>query len=709
MKKLLTLLVALILVAPKAMADEGMWLLPLIEKLNYSKMRDMGLKLTAEEIYSINEKSIKDAIMIFGRGCTGEVISSNGLLLTNHHCGYEAIQQHSTVKHDYLENGFWAMSHQEELPTPGLSVKFIKGITDVTKAMTKGVHKAKTEQDRRNIIAKNTKRIISKTSTKEFPNSSVIVKEFFGGNQYIMFIVQEFNDVRMVGAPPSSIGKFGGDTDNWMWPRHTGDFAIFRIYADQDNNPAQYSKDNVPYNAPRHLKISLNGVQENDFAMILGFPGSTQRYMTSFEVEERMNISNASKIYVRGVRQGILMADMIADPKVKIQYSNKYAYSSNFWKNSIGMNKALIKLDVKGDKEELEREFTAWAKSDPARNDKYSNTISLIQKAIEGRESEYNALMYYIEAYRTSIEIFSISNAVNAYAQSSQFDIEKAKKVISDFYKNYNMPTDKKVTAAMIELFQKSVPAEFQPKEFNLLIDKAGSIQAFVDELFANSIFASEEKALAAILNLNKETLSKDIAVVSSEMINKEIARYQKDIAKYNDMLTEGHRLFIAGLFEMNPEKPYHPDANFTLRMTYGRVKPYSPKDGVIYDYITTLKGVIEKEDPKNAYDFTVHPKLKELYNAKDYGRYAKKGEELATCFITDHDITGGNSGSPTLNAKGELIGTAFDGNWEAMSGDIAFEHNLQRTIVCDIRYVLFIVDKFAGATHLIEEMDIVD
>lgn len=709
MKKLLTLLVALILVAPKAMADEGMWLLPLIEKLNYNKMRDMGLKLTAEEIYSINEKSLKDAIMIFGRGCTGEVISSKGLLLTNHHCGYDAIQQHSTVEHDYLKDGFWAMSLPEEIPTPGLSVKFIKKIVDVTEAITKGTHRAKTEQARRDIIAKNTKKLISKTSTKKFPGSFAMVQEFFGGNQYIMFIVQEFNDVRMVGVPPSSIGKFGGDTDNWMWPRHTGDFSIFRIYADENNNPAKYSKDNVPYNAPRHLKISLKGVQENDFAMILGFPGSTQRYMTSFEVEERMNLSNNIRIYVRGVRQDILMEDMIADPKVKIQYSSKYAYSSNFWKNSIGMNKALTKLDVKGDKEKLEKDFNAWAKSDPARNDKYANATTLIKNAVEGRKNEYNALLYYNEAYNTSVEIFSIAGIINQFAKSNKFNVEKAKEIISEFYKNYNMPTDKKVTAAMIELFQKSVPAEFQPKEFNALIEKNGSIQAFVDNLFENSVFASEEKALAAIENINNKPISDDIAVIANGMVKKEAIKYQKDIAKYNDMLKKGHRLFIAGLIEMKPEKAYYPDANFTLRMTYGKVAPYSPKDGVIYDYTTTLAGVIEKEDPKNPYEFTVHPKLKELYNAKDYGQYAEKCGEVITCFITDHDITGGNSGSPTLNAKGELIGTAFDGNWEAMSGDIAFEPALQRTIICDIRYVLFIVDKFAGATHLIEEMDIVN
>ena len=700
-------MVALLFVAPKVKADEGMWMLQLIEKLNYNKMRHMGVKLSAEEIYSINENSLKDAIMIFGGGCTGEVISPEGLLLTNHHCGFGAIQQHSTVEHDYLKDGFWAMSRSEEIPTPNLSVKFIKRIVDVTDAATRGAHKAKSETDRAAIIAKNIEKIEKKAPIKDIVGASVIVKPFFGGNQYIMFVIQEFKDVRMVGAPPSSIGKFGGDTDNWMWPRHTGDFSMFRIYADKDNNPAEYSKDNVAYKAPKHLKISLKGVKENDFSMIMGFPGSTQRYMTSFELVERMNISNAIRIYVRGIRLGLLLEDMVADPKVKIQYASKYAGSSNYWKNSIGMNQALTKLNVKADKEAIEKKFNSWAKSDPARNDKYGNALSLINKAVEGRKDESTAITYYGETVGSSVEILSIANIVNQLASSDKFTEEKAKSYIADFYKNYNLPTDKKVAVAMIEILIDKVNEQFIPAEFTAMVDECGGVQGFVDKLYASSAFTTEAGALKAY-QAGKEVVAKDMAVEVATIFNKKRAELSKSIEQYVDMFTEGHRLYIAGLLEKDPEKAYAPDANFTLRMTYGKVLPYSPKDAVEFDYVTTLKGVIEKEDPNNQYEFSVPAKLKELYNNKDYGQYAEEGKDVVTCFIADLDITGGNSGSPTMNANGELIGCAFDGNWEAMSGDIAFEHDMQRCIVVDIRYVLFIVDKFAGATHLIEEMDIV-
>ncbi len=706
MKKLLSLLVAAFMFAPIAKADEGMWLLPFLQKLNQSKMQKMGLKLSAEDIYSINQNSLKDAIMIFGGGCTGEVISSEGLLLTNHHCGYGAIQQHSTVEHDYLKDGFWAMNRAEEIPTPGLSVSFIKRIEDVTESVLKGVKDSMTETERFEAIDKNIAKLVKKTSTKEFPSSRVMVKDFFGGNQYILFIVQTFKDVRMVGAPASSIGKFGGDTDNWMWPRHTGDFSMFRIYADKDNNPAEYSKDNQPYKAPKHLKISLKGVQEDDFAMIMGFPGSTQRYMTSYELEERMNISNKSKIHVRGIRLELLMEDMMKDQKVKIQYASKYAGSSNYWKNSIGMNQALTKLNVKADKEKIEREFNAWAKSEPARNDKYGNALDLIKKAVDGRKEGFYALNYYIETLRSSVEILRIAGMIDSYMSNKNYNEERAVKAITDFYKNYNMPTDKKVAVAMFKLFKENIADKFQPAGLNEMIAKAGSIEKFVDELYANSTFISKEKAIEALSN--KELVSGDMAVAISKMVGEKVKELANDIAQFNEMWEKGHRLFIGGLLEMNPDKAYAPDANFTIRLTYGKVKPYSPRDGVVYDYTTTLKGVIEKEDPNNAYEFTVPQKLKDLYNAKDYGQYAKAGEDVVTCFIADLDITGGNSGSPTLNANGELIGAAFDGNWEAMSGDIAFEHDLQRCIVVDIRYVLFIVDKYAGATHLIEEMDIV-
>lgn len=712
MKKILLLLVAFSMITAKAKADEGMWLLPFLKNLNYKDMQKAGVKISAEDIYSINNSSIKDAILIFGGGCTGEVISDQGLVLTNHHCGFGSIQQHSSIENDYLKDGFWAMKQSEELPTPGLSVTFIKEIQDVTKEVLKGTKDSQTEDERKEAIS-NAIKTISKKATEQFSKKykgiSVSVREFFGGNQYILFVSQRYPDVRMVGAPPSSIGKFGGDTDNWMWPRHTGDFSLFRIYADKDGNPASYSAENTPLKPVKSLPISIKGVKENDFAMIIGFPGATQRYMTSYELDERMNITNKNRIHIRGIRLNLLMEDMSTDPKVKIQYASKYAGSSNYWKNSIGMNQALTKLNVKSNKQDLEKQFTDWANSDPKLKAKYGEALELIKKAVTGRWDLRNAASYYSEAITSSIELASIASSMAVLTSTpTQKQIEGLKSRIESFYKDYNLPTDKKVALAMINDFNKNVTPQYQLKELNDLIAKYGSAEKLVEQMYTNSPFVSKEKALEFVSNPDLNTLKEDIAYIIGTSARKNAQELNKQMASFNEMYNKGNRLFIAGLLEMNKDKSYYPDANSTIRLTYGKVLPYEPRDGVVYNYATTLKGVIEKEDPNNQYEFSVPEKLKELYKNKDYGQYAANGEDVVTCFIADLDITGGNSGSPTINANGELIGSAFDGNWEAMSGDIDFEENMQRCIIVDIRYVLFIIDKYAGATNLINEMNIV-
>ena len=695
-------------------ADEGMWLLPLIKQLNEKQMKQMGAKLTAEDIYSINKNSLKDAVVIFGRGCTGEVISDQGLVLTNHHCGYGAIQQHSTVEHDYLKDGFWAQSLQEEIPTPGLTVTFLIRIEDVTKQVLDSVSGIKSE-DERDMKAATVGKAIAEKATAGTGYSGM-VRSLFGGNTYYLFVYETYTDIRMVGAPPSSIGKFGHDTDNWMWPRHTGDFSIFRIYAGKDGKPAAFSQDNVPLKPRKHFPISLKGIKKNDFAMIMGYPGSTDRYMTSYEVNENLHLSNPNRIFVRGVRQDILMKDMQADEAVNIMYASKYASSSNYWKNSIGESKGLKRLRVFEKKQAQESAFTAWVKQSPDRIEKYGNALNLIQSAVEGRKDLSNAQQHLSECLLSSIEILSPARLSATYMgkikKAADADkpalVAEWKKALEGIYKYLNMPTDKKVALSMVKVYRNRVGAAYLP-EFYKQIDSVygGNSDLYINNLYEKSVFASQASAMAFVENPSQEVLDNDPAVKMSGEVIKVLREIGAKIAPFEADYDKGHREYIAGILEMEPTKAHYPDANFTMRMTYGKVLDYVPMDGVHYDFKTTLKGVMEKEDPDN-WEFVVDPKLKELYNAKDYGRYGVNGE-MPLAFISTNDITGGNSGSPVINGKGELIGTAFDGNWEAMSGDIAFEPELQRTISVDIRYTLFIIDKFAGAKRLINEMTIVE
>ena len=707
MKKILSLLAA-VCVTFSAAADEGMWLLPYLQKMNIKTMKERGCKLSAEEIYSVNHSSLKDAVVIFGGGCTGEIVSPEGLLFTNHHCGYASIQQLSSVEHDYLKYGFWAMSQAEELPAPGLEVRFIRRIADVTAEVMGNVPSIASQEEYERITDENIE-ALEKRLGDENPGMEILVRDFFGGNQFFAFVMEVYKDVRLVGAPPSSIGKFGGDTDNWMWPRHTGDFSIFRVYAGADNRPAEYSPENRPYKAEKFLKISLDGVGENDFAMIMGFPGSTERYATSYEIDNLLKVENPQRIFIRGERQAILWKDMIADDAIRIQYASKYARSSNYWKNSIGMSRGIEKLDVKARKEAQEASFQAWAGKNTLPQEGYIDALEKIRSAV-GEMSPLGASRQYLsEAFLSAVELLTPARSfIDMQRMEVKAEIKDPAAVrerLSAWYKDYSPSTDRKVAKRMLAIARENMKE--LPSFYAEVVDKefGGDIDACVDYLYDHSLFTSEEKVMALLDDYAPEKIASDPAVVMARSVMEQYKRLSEALEEPMKRYDEGHRKYIAGLMLQQPKKAWAPDANFTIRLTYGRVLPYSPADGIEYSYYTTLKGVMEKEDPANPQEFFVPGKLKELYAAKDFGRYANAKGELPVAFLADCDITGGNSGSPVLNDRGALIGLAFDGNWEAMSGDVAFEPELQRTIAVDIRYVLFIVDKFAGAGWLLDEL----
>ena len=715
-KKVIPIIIALFFVVqPSVKADEGLWLPFMIERLNYQDMQEKGLQLTPEEIYSINHSSLKDAVIVFGGGCTGEVVSDQGLVLTNHHCGYSYIQKHSSVEHDYLTDGFWAMSKEEELSNPGLTAKFLVRIEDVSERVNKELSEEMTPDERNKKISALSKALEKEATEETYYDATV--RSFFKGNEFYLFVYNTYKDVRMAGAPPSSIGNFGGDTDNWMWPRHTGDFSMFRVYTAPDGSPAEYDEENVPLEPAHHFEISLDGVKEGDFSMIMGYPGGTDRYLTSHGVKQAINKKNPTIVNIRDKKLEVMKKAMDASSKVRIQYATKYARTANYWKYFKGQTKGLKRLKVADKKEKLEKDFRKWVNSKESRKQKYGSALENMEKGYELREHLIIPQIYFSEAVYRGPEIFTLamSNFLRLHKQleddADEEKIEKSVEAIKgrldSHFKDYHAPLDKKMLGAMLEMYYHNVPKFQQPdllakyyKKYN------GDFMAAAEKIFDQSDLDTKEGVLDLLDNPKARKIRKDPALELVKAFYETYQEVNKDADKAEELLSEGYRKFVAGLREMNPGKQYYPDANFTMRLTYGTVSGYEPADAVHYEFYTTLDGVMEKEDPDDE-EFIVPEKLRKLYEQKDYGRYGENGK-MVTCFLTNHDITGGNSGSPVLDAKGRLTGIAFDGNWEAMSGDIAFEPELQRTISLDIRYVLFVIDKFAGATHLVEEMDLV-
>jgi len=721
MRKLILSLTIIFCLPLSNMADEGMWLPSQIKQLMlYEQMKVLGLELSPEDIYDINNSSIKDAIVaINGGSCTGEIISPQGLMLTNHHCAYGVVQALSSVENDYLSDGFWAMSPDEEMHVQDYQVSFLVRMEDVTSRFQEVLSEDMTAQQRQSIVAELSNQIAEDAQAETGYEASV--KSFYSGNEFYLFFYEVYEDVRLVGIPPESIGKFGGDIDNWMWPRQTGDFALFRVYAAPDGSPAEYSEDNVPLEPRHHLPVSLDGVQEGDFSMVFGFPGSTDRFLTSYGVEMQLDINNPTRVAIRDRRLKIIKGDMEGDPQIRIQYASKYARVSNYWKYFIGQSQGLKNLNIVEEKRELEQKFRDWVAEMPEERAAYDTVLQNIQAAYEQLHNYQTSYIYLTEAvYGTEILPFAYRfNALERLLQQDT-DSEAVQAKIDEltaslheaadaFYEDYNPPTDKKVFAALLKMYHENAPENQQPNIFKQVEKKYdGVFEQWAEVLYQESVFTNYDRLMGFLDDPKLKELQGDpaFAAIQSFMNN-----YYEKIAPtlrqtYGD-LENNNRLFVQGLRKMNPERAYYSDANSTMRLTFGTVQPYEPRDGVLYQYYTTLEGVMEKKDPDDD-EFQVPDKLTELYKEKDYGPYALEDNTMPVNFISDNDITGGNSGSPVINGKGYLVGTAFDGNWEAMSGDIAFEDELQRCINVDIRYTLFIIDKFANAGHLVDEMTLV-
>lgn len=716
MRKLNLVLLLTVFIYGWAAADEGMWLPSLIHKLNISDMQRMGLGLSAEQIYSINNSSLKDAVVALDRGsCTAELVSKDGLLLTNHHCGFGEIQSHSSVEHDYLQDGFWAMSRKEELPNPGKSVTFLISVEDVTSKVLAEVTDATSEDERIRIVRKASAEL--EKNAKGDTHYETYVRSFFAANRYYLFVTETFKDIRLVGAPPQALGKFGGDTDNWMWPRHTNDFSMFRIYCGPDGKPADFSPENIPYQPKHFLPVSIKGIEKGDYAMVMGYPGRTNRYETSFGVKSTMDVTNEVRIEVRRELLGIWSEYMSTSQKARIQYASKYARSSNYYKYSIGQNNGLTNLKVIDKKQAIEKDFTAWVNEESKRKEKYGKALSLIENSYKNVEED-KARAYLGEALLRGPEIFMFANRAQSLVdllekpEENKEKIERItsamKKSMDDYFKDYDAATDQNVVGTLLELYAEKTAVKYHPAFFSTVQKKyKGDFEKYAEKLFESSVFDSKEELAAFLEKPSLKVLKKDMAVISAADIFAKFREMSEKAGEVQKMKSEGERLFVAGLMEMQTDKVFYPDANSTMRLTYGQVLDYEPRDGVIYNYYTTTDGYLEKEIPGDD-EFDVPARMKQLLTEKNYGKYADKDGSLRACFITNNDITGGNSGSPVINGNGELIGIAFDGNWEAMSGDIAFEPDLQRCINVDIRFVLWVIDVYAGATHLVDEMQIV-
>ena len=701
-------------------ADEGMWMLTDLKKQNAAVMQDLGLDISIDKVYCPDSISLKDAVVHFGGGCTGEVISAEGLVLTNHHCGYQYIQQHSAVEHDYLTDGFWAMSREQELPCEGLTITFIDRILDVTDYVQEQLKKDEDPEGLNYLspsyLSTVAKRFAKKENIKTDDFAVLELKPFYGANKYYLFVKTVYKDIRMVGAPPSSIGKFGADTDNWMWPRHCGDFSIFRIYASKDGKPANYAADNVPLKVKKHLAINMNGIKEGDFTFVMGFPGRNWRYMISDEVEERMQTTNFMRDTVRGVRLRVLGEEMAKDAKTRIQYAAKYASSANYWKNAIGMNEGLVSLKVLDRKKDEQKRLLAFG--DETGNESYRQAYESIKQIVAKRHDAVYHQQAIYEALMLGTEFSKIPDTdklLEALEKNDKKGIKAAITALQEqgrkfFNKDYSTVVDRKVSKQLLALYAQLIPAGQRISIFKVIDEQfAGSTDAFVDACFDRSIFRSS-KALAAFLqNPSADKLKKDLMVQYAKSVKEGYKATDEAMKAETNAYNRAHKTWVAGMLALKQKegKAIYPDANSTLRLTYGKIGSYEPADGKEYLYYTTLKGVMEKEDPENP-EFVVSPKLKELYEKKDFGPYAMADGRMPVCFVTATDNTGGNSGSPVFNSKGELIGVGFDRNYEGLTGDIAYNPQLQRAACVDIRYVLFVIDKYAGAKHLIDELTIV-
>ncbi len=696
-------------------AKEGMWIPLFLEKYNLHEMQEMGFELSASDIYDINTASMKDAVVVFGGGCTGELISGKGLLMTNHHCGYRQIQSHSSIETDYLTQGFWAMSKDEELPNPGLSVRFLEYMEDVTDEVLEGTEILETDK-REERINRNINQIERKASEKG--KYFTQVKPLFYGNQYFLYVYKVYSDVRLVGAPPSSIGKFGGDTDNWMWPRHTGDFALFRIYAGKDNEPAGYSPDNVPFKPKKYFPVSLEGIKPGDFTMVFGNPGSTMQYIPSHEVDIIMNQRDPDRIAIRDKKLEIIGNDMGSSPVIRIQYSAKHATISNAWKKWQGEIVGLKRLDAVNKKLAFEENFKHWAKSEGRWEFEYQQVFENFDSLYTNYQDIVKASDYYSEIVLRGVEIFELASRLNNLINNLENGQEKFadahRKAIAVriplFYKDYNQPTDEKLFESLLPMLYEQLPPDYVPGYLQEIVNDLGK-ENMVDKIYRKSILSDKQKLEALIEDGNQQELLKlrnDPVVKLYNHLNFHYSTYIKPVLDIIDNeINRNMKIYMAGIMEMKKGEPLYPDANLTLRVAYGKIEGYEPKDGVEYKYYTTLEGIMEKDNPE-IYDYNVPQRLRELFKNKDYGIYQSEEGYLPVCFTASNHTTGGNSGSPVVNSKGHLIGVNFDRAWESTMSDIMYDSEMSRNIAIDIRYALFIIDKYAGAGYLLDEMELV-
>lgn len=708
MRKLF-LLIVIFCVTLMVKADEGMWLLKELNSQSIARMQELGFTMPVEKLYSDDNPSLKDAVVIFGGGCTGVAVSEQGLIFTNHHCGFGAIQKLSAVEHDYLKDGFVANNINDELYSDGLTVSFLRSMEDVTERILPNIPPVLSEIQIELAIDSISEELIKEYEKDPFTNARVV--PFFSRNKYYVVLYDVFRDVRLAATPPQSVGKFGGDTDNWMWPRHTGDFSVFRVYADKDNNPTNYSEDNIPYKPKYVVPVSLAGVKEGDYSMTVGYPGSTQRYMSSWGISQRVESENSPRIEVRGEKQDIWWDAMTQNDTIRIKYANKYAGSSNYWKNSMGMNEAIANLNVIEEKERVEARLKEWINSDPSAVEKYGNTLTTLEEAYTNSNELAKYTTYFLETFNNGIELIRFAKTILQFDTEGTDDDKQAfiNERLIESYKNYELDLDKKVLPKLMSLYAERVPEKYHPDIYQKINDEFdGDFDKYANWLFDNTHFTSLEELMLLLQTADTQMLTKDPAMelaLSTTDMGYELSGL---MMPYYENMLKGEREFMAALMVMDSDRTFYPDANFTQRMSYGTVQGYEPRDAVSYDYFTTYKGILEKQKPGDP-EFNVQDYILKSINSGDFGRYADENGKLRVNFLSTNDITGGNSGSPVLNGNGELIGLAFDGNWESLSGDILFEPEMQRMISVDILYTLYMLDKVMGAPHIVEELNLVN